>query len=151
MLKCKEYERLWVNSETNDGWCVDAHLTDFWLVSLNRLKTLALKSICEGHLGATGSSQQDHPFLRFRLRSQFIPILRANADDFSRFIHASIQSSITNVRSGWWELEPDVFFIDLDSKEKRKSKEMESWVADWFNDALLRLQIVDGRMIQYET
>ena len=153
-MKCESYERWWVDPDINDGRCVDAHLTDVWLTSLNRLTMFTLTSICEGHLGANGLSKQDHPSLRFRLRSQFVPHLRVawsrDAHEISCFLRSSIEKTTTSVRFGWSEFDRDVFFLDLDCSRKRESPQMESWVADWFDDALVRLQNVDGLMNQYE-
>ncbi|HNS56795.1 MAG TPA: hypothetical protein PKO34_07060 [Smithellaceae bacterium] len=43
-MECKSHERPWRD------WAVDRNLDNQWLERLNKLETLNLVSICEGHI-----------------------------------------------------------------------------------------------------
>ena len=142
MPGCREYERWWVNPDTGEGRCIDKNLTDEWLLRLNRLRILRLKSICEGHLDADNFSQKNTPDISLELTERF--------ENQSERISAEI-ASMKNTEPeiefayGHSEFEPKAFFLNLKCKRKRCSTELEPWVTNWFQRVIELVQSIDSR------
>jgi hypothetical protein len=64
--KCRPHERLWRD------YCVDKHLEDEWLESLNALKSFNLISICEGHLHQNLTNRA-YPNINLRIKDEYLP------------------------------------------------------------------------------
>ena len=145
-------KRLWVCQRTNETYSVDLDLEDVWLEALNGFEHLYLRSICEGHLDGTRlASRKSMPILRLSVSSSLAGTLRREHSSPQQRIAAlfadSPLASAADIEQGWSDFEPDDYFIHLDAKRDRASDHMETWVREWFSDAISFLTHVDAYLV----
>jgi hypothetical protein len=145
-------ERQWVCQQTNKTYSVDSNLEDAWLEALNGFEHLYLRSICEGHPdGARLTSAKSMPILRLSVSSNLASTLRREHRSPKQKIAAlfadSPLASAADIEQGWSDFNPDDYFIHLDAKKDRASDHMETWVREWFSDAISFLTHVDAYLV----
>ena len=110
-----------------------------------------MTSNCEGHIGTANFTQKDHPILRFRLKERFVETMKAICSQQQQKIDSTVDSAIdkrmTKVRHGWDQLRENVYFIDVDSRIKRTSVEMEPYIENWFNETVAAYEQIDCGLV----
>jgi hypothetical protein len=88
------------------------------------------------------------PILRLSVLSSLASALRREdrlpQQKIAALFADSPLANAADIEQGWSDFNPDEYFIHLDAKKDRASDQMETWVIEWFSDAISFLTHVDA-------
>jgi hypothetical protein len=147
---CRDYERVWRDL------CVDRGLEDEWLERLNRLETLSLVGICEGHPDQQPGAAGRFPHVHLRLKESLLPGIAGHWEDLRAAMLNEVgklfQLGDTDVRvelkfwlrAGRGKLVyREDMIVHVRSYRVRESAEMDAETRGWFERAVDRIAEID--------
>ena len=153
---CKDYERVW------HDFCVDKNLQDEWLEHLNRLKTLNLVGICEGHPDRAPGAPGRFPQINLRLKEALLPGIAGHWEDLrSAMLNVTsklFQSGETDVRielKFWLRagrgklIYQEDLTVRVRSYRTRDTAEMDTGTCGWFERAVGRIDEIDRAILTW--
>jgi hypothetical protein len=147
---CRDYERVWRDL------CVDRGLEDEWLERLNRLETLSLVGICEGHPDQQPGAAGRFPHVHLRLKESLLPGIAGHWEDLRAAMLNEVgklfQLGDTDVRvelkfwlrAGRGKLVyREDLIVHVRSYRVREGAEMDTETRAWFGRAVDRIAEID--------
>lgn len=153
---CRDHERLWRER------CVDKNLKDDWLERLNRLAAFSLINICEGHHDQQVGSSGRYPHISVRLKERLLPGIARHWEELRGAtlseMNRLFQTGDTDInmelkfrlRAGRGKLiYQEGLALRVRSFEKRKTSELDSQTANWFERVIQRIEGLDGMVLEW--
>ena len=149
-MECKSHERPWRD------WAVDRNLDNQWLERLNKLETLNLVSICEGHIDVKLTSVKRRPVIIVRPKEAYMRPLtvlwydlkEALADAIENIwpseetiIEFEIQHRI--MKDGGCKEDREDIILRISSRQKRETAFFPNWVEKWFSGTVSKIEEFD--------
>lgn len=144
---CRPHERPWRDR------CVDIHLEDRWLESLNSLLTFDLVSICEGHTAEGSNRNAKPPHINLRLKDDLLASTIRELDHRGQDLQHQLRELFHDTHTSA-ELE---FRIQIRTSNRRDNLDlrvraieqpvrdgMDETKRDWFENVVRNLQSFDN-------
>jgi hypothetical protein len=149
--KCRDHEKRWRD------FCVDKNLEEDWLERLNRLKSLNLVGVCEGHFDQRPSSASRFPYIGLRLKERLLPGIARDWEELRLSILNEVNKLFpagdTNfdlelrfkLRAGRGRLiYQESLAVRMRSVQAAGSESMDTRTREWFEQSVKRIEALDA-------